>query len=159
MFSLLFLSVFFPQDRYLTFFTHPHAFIDIRACCSRSTNGNNLQNSGISIRNPRSGSVFGDFFRGSGREQGHNASAHQFRVHIPEHHFFIAPLFLSVHLSLLAFTVAPNIDGLTGQESNRLNASDMSSPLVNVFINSDHGHSFQAIRELDSTGTSLGLPP
>lgn len=46
----------------------------------------------------------------------------------------------------------PDIDGLTGQESNRLNISDPNSPKVFVtddalFIDSDPGHSFQAIRE------------
>ncbi|XP_073153089.1 non-specific phospholipase C1 [Henckelia pumila] len=46
----------------------------------------------------------------------------------------------------------PDIDGLTGAEFNRVNASDPSSPPVYVtdgavFINSDPGHSIQAIRE------------
>ncbi|KAJ4769007.1 Non-specific phospholipase C1 [Rhynchospora pubera] len=46
----------------------------------------------------------------------------------------------------------PDIDGLTGSESNRLNASDPSSEAVRVsedavFVDSDPGHSFQAIRE------------
>ncbi|XP_021891720.1 non-specific phospholipase C1 [Carica papaya] len=46
----------------------------------------------------------------------------------------------------------PEIDGLTGAEFNRFNASDMNSPEVfvsddAVFVNSDPGHSFQAIRE------------
>ncbi|KAH7657114.1 phospholipase C protein [Dioscorea alata] len=46
----------------------------------------------------------------------------------------------------------PDIDGLTGRESNRLSTSDPSSPEVfvsddAVFIDSDPGHSFQAIRE------------
>ncbi|KAI0504201.1 hypothetical protein KFK09_015151 [Dendrobium nobile] len=46
----------------------------------------------------------------------------------------------------------PDIDGLTGRESNRLSVSDPSSPEIfvtddAVFIDSDPGHSFQAIRE------------
>ncbi|XP_057772466.1 non-specific phospholipase C1 [Salvia miltiorrhiza] len=46
----------------------------------------------------------------------------------------------------------PDIDGLTGSESNRVNASDPSSPSVAVtdgavFVESDPGHSIQAIRE------------
>ncbi|XP_047317417.1 non-specific phospholipase C1-like [Impatiens glandulifera] len=46
----------------------------------------------------------------------------------------------------------PDIDGLTGKESNRLNASDPNSPEIfvsdsAVFIDSDPGHSIQAIRE------------
>ncbi|CAL9196400.1 unnamed protein product [Musa hybrid cultivar] len=46
----------------------------------------------------------------------------------------------------------PDIDGLTGHEYNRLNASDPSSPEVFVsdgaaYVDSDPGHSFQAIRE------------
>ncbi|KAF8018822.1 hypothetical protein BT93_H3658 [Corymbia citriodora subsp. variegata] len=46
----------------------------------------------------------------------------------------------------------PEIDGLTGQESNLLNVSDPSSPSVGVtddavFVDWDPGHSFQAIRE------------
>ncbi|KAG1337718.1 non-specific phospholipase C1 [Cocos nucifera] len=46
----------------------------------------------------------------------------------------------------------PDIDGLTGRESNRLNASDPDSPEIfvsddAVFVDSDPGHSFQAIRE------------
>ncbi|XP_027337768.1 non-specific phospholipase C1 [Abrus precatorius] len=46
----------------------------------------------------------------------------------------------------------PDIDGLTGSESNRISASDPSSPEIRVsddalFIDSDPGHSFQAIRE------------
>ncbi|KAF5727336.1 Phospholipase C 4 [Tripterygium wilfordii] len=46
----------------------------------------------------------------------------------------------------------PDIDGLTGSESNRINASDPNSPKIFVsddalFIDSDPGHSFQAIRE------------
>ncbi|XP_062014940.1 non-specific phospholipase C1 [Rosa rugosa] len=46
----------------------------------------------------------------------------------------------------------PEIDGLTGKESNRLSVSNPNSPKVHVssdagFIDSDPGHSFQAIRE------------
>ncbi|KAG6382826.1 hypothetical protein SASPL_157461 [Salvia splendens] len=46
----------------------------------------------------------------------------------------------------------PDIDGLTGSESNRVNASDPASPSVPVtdsavFVESDPGHSIQAIRE------------
>ncbi|GAB4859959.1 NPC intracellular cholesterol transporter 1 [Ancistrocladus abbreviatus] len=46
----------------------------------------------------------------------------------------------------------PEIDGLTGKEFNRLNASDPDSPKLYVtddaiFIDSDPGHSIQAIRE------------
>ncbi|OVA02674.1 Phosphoesterase [Macleaya cordata] len=46
----------------------------------------------------------------------------------------------------------PDIDGLTGKESNRIVASDPNSEEVfvsddAVFIDSDPGHSFQAIRE------------
>jgi phospholipase C len=46
----------------------------------------------------------------------------------------------------------PDIDGLTGSESNRFNASDPQSEEVRVsedavFVDSDPGHSFQAIRE------------
>ncbi|RWW34295.1 hypothetical protein BHE74_00016350 [Ensete ventricosum] len=46
----------------------------------------------------------------------------------------------------------PDIDGLIGHESNRLNVSDPSSPEVFVsdgaaYVDSDPGHSFQAIRE------------
>ncbi|KAL1541083.1 NPC intracellular cholesterol transporter 1 [Salvia divinorum] len=46
----------------------------------------------------------------------------------------------------------PDIDGLTGFESNRINASDPTSPSVSVtdaavFVESDPGHSIQAIRE------------
>ncbi|KAJ9698662.1 hypothetical protein PVL29_007634 [Vitis rotundifolia] len=46
----------------------------------------------------------------------------------------------------------PEIDGLTGKESNRVNASDPDSPEIRVsddalFVDSDPGHSFQAIRE------------
>lgn len=46
----------------------------------------------------------------------------------------------------------PEIDGLTGKESNRLNASYPASPEIWVsddalFVDADPGHSFQAIRE------------
>lgn len=46
----------------------------------------------------------------------------------------------------------PEIDGLTGKESNRILVSDRNSPEVFVsddalFVDSDPGHSFQAIRE------------
>jgi phospholipase C len=46
----------------------------------------------------------------------------------------------------------PDIDGLSGSESNRISASDRNSDEVfvsddAVFIDSDPGHSFQAIRE------------
>ncbi|CAL9133031.1 unnamed protein product [Musa textilis] len=46
----------------------------------------------------------------------------------------------------------PDIDGLTGRESNHLKASDPSSPEVFVsdgaaYVDYDPGHSFQAIRE------------
>ncbi|XP_059660860.1 non-specific phospholipase C1 [Cornus florida] len=46
----------------------------------------------------------------------------------------------------------PEIDGLSGRESNRVNASDPSSPKIFVsddalFVDSDPGHSIQAIRE------------
>eukprot|EP00262_Sarcandra_glabra_P017469 TRINITY_DN5998_c0_g1_i3.p1 TRINITY_DN5998_c0_g1~~TRINITY_DN5998_c0_g1_i3.p1 ORF type:complete len:532 (-),score=25.57 TRINITY_DN5998_c0_g1_i3:743-2338(-) len=46
----------------------------------------------------------------------------------------------------------PEIDGLTGSESNRVNVSDPNSPEFFVsddaiFVDSDPGHSFQAIRE------------
>ncbi|XP_028779937.1 non-specific phospholipase C1 [Neltuma alba] len=46
----------------------------------------------------------------------------------------------------------PDIDGLTGTESNRVSVSDRNSPKVHVsddsvFVDSDPGHSFQAIRE------------
>ncbi|XP_074591423.1 non-specific phospholipase C1-like [Curcuma longa] len=60
----------------------------------------------------------------------------------------------------------PDIDGLTGRESNRLNASDPSSPEVFVsdgatFVDSDPGHSFQAIREqiFGSEDTSASPAP
>ena len=46
----------------------------------------------------------------------------------------------------------PDIDGLTGKESNRISTADPDSPEVLVsndaiFVDSDPGHSFQAIRE------------
>ncbi|KAK9124475.1 hypothetical protein Sjap_014077 [Stephania japonica] len=60
----------------------------------------------------------------------------------------------------------PDIDGLTGLEYNLLNSSDPSSPkaLVSdhaVFVDSDPGHSFQAIREqiFGSTNTSAVPAP
>lgn len=60
----------------------------------------------------------------------------------------------------------PDIDGLTGRESNRLSTSDPSSPEIfvsndAVFIDSDPGHSFQAIREqiFGSADTSLNPAP
>jgi phospholipase C len=60
----------------------------------------------------------------------------------------------------------PEIDGLTGQESNRFNASDPQSEEVRVsenavFVDSDPGHSFQAIREqiFGSEDTSAAPAP
>ncbi|KAG5515119.1 hypothetical protein RHGRI_036229 [Rhododendron griersonianum] len=60
----------------------------------------------------------------------------------------------------------PDIDGLTGKESNRMNASDPDSPEVfvsddAVFIDSDPGHSIQAIREqiFGSHDSSLNPAP
>lgn len=49
-------------------------------------------------------------------------------------------------------SVRPEIDGLTGKESNRVSVSDPNSEEIfvsndAVFIDSDPGHSFQAIRE------------
>ncbi|EOY33738.1 hypothetical protein QUC31_018779 [Theobroma cacao] len=46
----------------------------------------------------------------------------------------------------------PDIDGLTGSESNPVNVTDPNSPEISVsddafFVDSDPGHSFQAIRE------------
>ncbi|KAL4283949.1 hypothetical protein GQ457_16G009490 [Hibiscus cannabinus] len=46
----------------------------------------------------------------------------------------------------------PDVDGLSGEESNPLNATDPNSPFISVtddavFVDSDPGHSFQAIRE------------
>nr|XP_029152915.1 non-specific phospholipase C1 isoform X2 [Arachis hypogaea] len=60
----------------------------------------------------------------------------------------------------------PDIDGLTGTESNRITANDLSSPSIPVtddaiFIDSDPGHSFQAIREqiFGSNDTSANPAP
>lgn len=60
----------------------------------------------------------------------------------------------------------PDIDGLTGSEFNPLNVSDPDSPHVfvsddAVFIDSDPGHSFQAIREqiFGSNLSSSDEPP
>ncbi|KAF6153582.1 hypothetical protein GIB67_027449 [Kingdonia uniflora] len=62
----------------------------------------------------------------------------------------------------------PGIDGLTGQESNRVNTSDPNSHQVFVtddalYVDSDPGHSFQAIREQifgsDYTGLETGPDP
>ncbi|KAG0466455.1 hypothetical protein HPP92_018035 [Vanilla planifolia] len=60
----------------------------------------------------------------------------------------------------------PEIDGLTGRESNRLSVSDPDSPEIfvsndAVFIDSDPGHSFQAIREqiFGSEDTSANPAP
>lgn len=60
----------------------------------------------------------------------------------------------------------PEIDGLTGSESNRISVSDPGSPEVFVsddafFVDSDPGHSFQAIREqiFGSTDTSANPAP
>jgi phospholipase C len=60
----------------------------------------------------------------------------------------------------------PDIDGLTGKEFNRVNASDPNSPEVfvsddAVFIDSDPGHSIQAIREqiFGSNDTSASPAP
>ncbi|KAK6145265.1 hypothetical protein DH2020_022085 [Rehmannia glutinosa] len=52
----------------------------------------------------------------------------------------------------LAKKIRPDIDGLSGSEFNRINASDPTSRAVSVsddafFIDSDPGHSIQAIRE------------
>ncbi|KAJ8614982.1 hypothetical protein MRB53_015455 [Persea americana] len=49
-------------------------------------------------------------------------------------------------------SIRPDIDGLEGTESNRVNASNPESPRVPVsddafYVDSDPGHSFQAIRE------------
>lgn len=58
----------------------------------------------------------------------------------------------------------PEIDGLTGNESNRLSVTDPKSPEVHVssdafFIDSDPGHSFQAIREqIFGSNQSAGNP-
>ncbi|KAL5984428.1 NPC intracellular cholesterol transporter 1 [Asimina triloba] len=60
----------------------------------------------------------------------------------------------------------PEIDGLRGSEFNLLNASDPSSPKIPVsndaiFVDSDPGHSFQAIREqiFASSDTSANPAP
>ncbi|KAI5675013.1 hypothetical protein M9H77_05963 [Catharanthus roseus] len=60
----------------------------------------------------------------------------------------------------------PDIDGLTGSEFNRLNASDPNSPKYYVtddadFVDSDPGHSIQAIREqiFGSADTSADPAP
>lgn len=60
----------------------------------------------------------------------------------------------------------PDIDGLTGKESNRLNASDPSSPEIFVtdnagYVDSDPGHGFEDIREqiFGSADTSAVPPP
>ncbi|KAK7305385.1 hypothetical protein VNO77_43290 [Canavalia gladiata] len=58
----------------------------------------------------------------------------------------------------------PDIDGLTGSESNRIFASDPSSPEIPVtddalFIDSDPGHSFQAIREQIFGSNDTANPP
>ncbi|KAJ8769787.1 hypothetical protein K2173_007647 [Erythroxylum novogranatense] len=62
--------------------------------------------------------------------------------------------------------IRPDIDGLVGSESNRLNVSDQNSPEISVtddavFIDSDPGHSFQAIREqiFGSSDTSANPAP
>ncbi|VAI24439.1 unnamed protein product [Triticum turgidum subsp. durum] len=60
----------------------------------------------------------------------------------------------------------PDIDGLTGTESNRLNASDPASPEIFVtdkagYVDSDPGHGFEDIREqiFGSADTSAVPPP
>ncbi|KAL9320034.1 hypothetical protein ACSQ67_011873 [Phaseolus vulgaris] len=60
----------------------------------------------------------------------------------------------------------PDIDGLTGSESNPLSVEDVASPAVTVsddalFIDADPGHSFQAIREqiFGSNETTLNPAP
>lgn len=59
----------------------------------------------------------------------------------------------------------PEIDGLTGKESNRISVSDPDSPKVFVsndaiFIDSDPGHSFQAIREqIFGSNKTNSVPP
>ncbi|XP_058759937.1 non-specific phospholipase C1-like [Vicia villosa] len=58
----------------------------------------------------------------------------------------------------------PDIDGLTGQETNPIRVSDPSSPKISVsndavFIDSDPGHSFQAIRaQIFGSNESLSNP-
>ncbi|MCO5567779.1 hypothetical protein L7F22_021475 [Adiantum nelumboides] len=62
----------------------------------------------------------------------------------------------------------PDIDGVTGRESNPLSLTDPNSPLVYFsdnaeFVDPDPGHSYQAIREqifgATSEATSGGAPP
>ncbi|KAG6681139.1 hypothetical protein I3843_13G065200 [Carya illinoinensis] len=58
----------------------------------------------------------------------------------------------------------PEIDGLTGEESNRILVSDPESPEVFVsddalFVDSDPGHSFQAIREQIFGSDDSSKPP
>ena len=60
----------------------------------------------------------------------------------------------------------PDIDGLTGRESNRLTASDPSSPEIFVtdeagYVDSDPGHGFEDIQEqiFGSAVTSAVTPP
>ncbi|PSS09482.1 Non-specific phospholipase [Actinidia chinensis var. chinensis] len=59
----------------------------------------------------------------------------------------------------------PEIDGLTGKESNRVNATDPDSPQIFVsdaaaFVDSDPGHSIQAIREqIFGSNDSFSDPP
>ncbi|KAF5454033.1 hypothetical protein F2P56_023730, partial [Juglans regia] len=58
----------------------------------------------------------------------------------------------------------PEIDGLTGEESNRILVSDPDSPEVFVsddalFVDSDPGHSFQAIREQIFGSDDSSKPP
>jgi phospholipase C len=58
----------------------------------------------------------------------------------------------------------PDIDGLTGKESNRILVSDPASPEVFVsddalFIDSDPGHSIQAIREQIFGSNDSSAPP
>ncbi|KAL5580760.1 hypothetical protein UlMin_013202 [Ulmus minor] len=59
----------------------------------------------------------------------------------------------------------PEIDGLTGKESNRISLADQNSPEIFVsddaiFVDSDPGHSFQAIREqIFGSNNSDSNPP
>ncbi|KAJ7294442.1 hypothetical protein O6H91_Y256900 [Diphasiastrum complanatum] len=60
----------------------------------------------------------------------------------------------------------PDIDGLTGKESNPLSVSDPKSPKIAItdtaeFVDPDPGHSFEAIREqvFGSNDTSRDPPP
>ena len=60
----------------------------------------------------------------------------------------------------------PEIDGLTGKESNQISVSDPNSPKVFVsndalFVDSDPGHSFQDIREqiFGSDDSTVNPPP